>query len=446
MKKDMTRPLNLFQLTWPIFLETLLFTSIGLVDTFMLSAVSDDAVSGVGAANQYVQLAILLVGVISVGVSIVVAQYIGSQRFEEVAKVSATALTINLAFGLLLSVGFLVGTPFLLKILNLEGDVFHFANVYLVIVGSTLFLQAVMNVCSAVIRVHGFTKYAMYISVGMNVFNVIGNYVLIFGKFGFPVLGVEGAAIATVLSRVIGFALFGVLFYRLMDGRMKTSYYVQLSKRYVYQILQIGVPSAFEKVVYRGYQMTFLFYITFLGTVSLAARQYALNLTSFVYLFAIAIGSGTSIIVGRLIGAGNKTEADAQVRSSVKSAFKWTLLMSLILIAFRYPLLKLLTDDMAILELAATVLIWSLFVDTGGTINIVLVNALRATGDAKYPVVIGILSMVGIGLPLGYVLIFHLNLGLVGMWIALGVDEWLRAGLMYSRWKSRIWEKYILIK
>lgn len=427
-------------------MELLLFTTIGLVDTFMLSGISDDAVSGVGAANQYIQLAIILVGAVSVGTSIVVSQYIGSKRNDEVAQVAASAMVINLLTGLVISFGFFIGTSFLLNSLNLVGHVFYYANSYLVIVGSTFFLQAVMNVCSAVIRAHGLTKKVMLISIGMNLLNVVANYLLIFGKLGLPALGVEGAALATALSRFVGAIAFVVLFYRLLNDRLKLTHFIRLSKKHVRQILQVGIPSAFDKIVYRGYQMTFIFYLTFLGTASLAARQYAINLTSFVYLFAIAIGTGTSIIVGRLIGSGNKDDADLQVKESLKWAFKLTIIMSLLLIAVRYPLLHLLTDDLLVIELAAAVLIWSLFVDTGGTINIVLVNALRATGDAKYPVLIGVISMICIGLPLGYIFIFKLNLGIIGMWLALGCDEWLRAGFIYKRWKSRKWERYTLVK
>lgn len=441
-----TSSLRLFQLTWPIFLELLLFTSIGLADTFMLSSVSDHAVAGVGAANQYIQLAILFIGVIGVGASIIVSQTIGAKRYQDVTKISAAAITINMIVGLLVSGLFFIASTFLLRLLQLEGEVLHYAELYLVIVGSTIFLQALITIFSSLIRVHGLTKKVMYLSIVMNVSNVIGNYILIFGKLGFPALGVEGAAIATVISRIIGVVCYAFLFKRILHERLKLSYFFRISKQTAKQIIAIGLPSAFEKVIYRGYQMMFIVYITFLGAGALAARQYALNLTSFVYLFAIAIGSGTAIIIGRHIGAGEKELARVQVRSSVKWAVIWTTIMALGLIIFRTPVLSLLTNDPAVMSLAATVLIWSLFVDTGGTINIILVNALRATGDATFPVIMGILSMLLIGLPLGYIFIFKFEFGLVGMWVALGVEEWFRAFFMYRRWISGKWEKKILVK
>ena len=146
----------------------------------------------------------------------------------------------------------------------------------------------------------------MFISLGMNIIHIAGNYVLIFGKFGFPELGVQGAAISSAVSRLIALIVFFLLLYRVMEYRVKLQYYFTLSKEYIGKILKIGIPSAFEQVMYQACQIVFLYYATYLGTESLAARQYATNISMFTYLFAIAIGMGTAIIIGRLVGGGEK--------------------------------------------------------------------------------------------------------------------------------------------
>ncbi|HEX5564660.1 MAG TPA: MATE family efflux transporter, partial [Sporosarcina sp.] len=197
------KKLNLFHLTWPIFLEIFLFMLMGLADTFMLSALSDDAVSGVGAANQYVMIAILVLEVVGNGAAIVVSQYLGSRRFVEASKISALAVSLNLLVGLGISGVFILFTSRMMNAMNLQGDVLAHAEAYLIIVGGGIFLQAVINSLAAVIRVHGFTKQTMFVSLGMNIIHVVGNYALIFGKFGMPELGVQGAAISSVGSRVI---------------------------------------------------------------------------------------------------------------------------------------------------------------------------------------------------------------------------------------------------
>lgn len=437
---------NLFFLTWPIFLEIFLFMLMGIADTLMLSAISDNAVSGVGAANQYLHIAILLLEVIGNGASIVVAQYIGSRKFVEAAKISALAITLNLAVGLLISLSFVLFGGHLLQTLNLQGDILEHAKSYLAIVGGMIFLQAIINSVSAIIRVHGFTKEAMLVSLGMNVIHIIGNYALIFGNFGFPEMGVQGAAISSVVSRGLALIVFFWMLYRVMSVKLEFRFYIMLSKEYISKILKIGIPSALEQVMYQACQIVFLYYATFLGAASLAAKNYANNISMFTYLFAFAIGMGTAIIVGRLVGANEQTEAYHRVWKSVRWASGVTLFAVLLVIAFREPLMGMFTDDEEIIRLGVSVLLLSIVLETGRTINIVLINSLRAAGDAKYPLWIGMGSMVAMSLPLGYFFIFTLDLGLAGIWLAIAADEWLRAVIMYFRWKSRAWEKHALVK
>ncbi|CAM4036418.1 MATE family efflux transporter [Paenibacillus alkaliterrae] len=437
--------LNLFFLTWPIFLEIFLFMLMGITDTLMLSGISDNAVSGVGAANQYLHIAILLLEVIGNGASIVVAQYIGSRKFIEAAKISALAVTLNLVAGLAISITFVLFGGHLLQMLNLQGDILEYAKSYLAIVGGMIFLQAIINSVSAIIRVHGFTKEAMLVSLGMNIVHIVGNYLLIFGNFGFPAMGVEGAAISSVASRLLAIIVFFWMLYRIMSVKIELRYYLSLSKEYIAKILKIGIPSALEQVMYQGCQIVFLYYATYLGAASLAAKNYANNISMFTYLFAFAIGMGTAIIVGRLVGAGEQTTAYHRVWKSVRWASAFTLIAVALVIVFREPLMRMFTDDEEIIRLGINVLLLSIVLETGRTINIILVNSLRASGDAKYPLWIGMGSMVAMSLPLGYFLIFYLDLGLAGIWLAIAADEWVRAFIMFFRWRSRAWEKHALV-
>ncbi|MGE6486710.1 MATE family efflux transporter [Paenisporosarcina sp. NPDC076898] len=439
------KQLKLFSLTWPIFLEVFLFMLMGIVDTFMLSALSDDAVSGVGAANQYIHIAILVLEVVGTGAAIVVSQYLGSKRYIEASKISGLAVTLNLGIGLVISAGYLVFARSMMSAMNLQGEVLAYAEQYLSIVGGAIFLQAIINSLAAIIRVHGWTKQTMYVSLGMNIFHVVGNYLLIFGKFGFPELGVQGAAISSVISRFLALIVFFWLLYQVMEYRVKFHYYITLSKEYIGKILHIGIPAAFEQVMYQACQIVFFYYATYLGAESLAARQYAMNISMFTFLFAIAIGMGTAIIVGRLVGANEKEEAYSRLWKSLKSALIFTLSMVMLVMIFRNQLIGLFTDNPQVIKIASTVLLLSILLETGRTMNIVIINSLRAAGDAKFPVLIGVFSMVLMSLPLGYLFVFHLDMGLPGIWLAIAADEWTRAIIMYFRWKSRAWEKYALV-
>ncbi len=439
MKQNNHQEFNLVKLTWPIFLELFLFMLMGSVDTFMISSVSDDAVSGVGAANQIIAIAILVLSVIGNGAAIVVSQYLGSKKPLEAAQVTGNAITLNLLVGILLSTFLLIFGGSLLTALNVKGDILIYAKAY-------IFLQALINALATTIRTHGFTKQTMVVSLLMNIIHVVGNYLLIYGHFGLPALGVEGAAISTVMSRFICLILFFLLLYRVMEVRVKVTYYIHLSKKYVLQILKIGIPSAFESITYQSCQLVFTLYITYLGAEAMATRQYALNISNYIYLFSVAVSMGTSIVVGHLVGARRPDEAYKRVFTSVKWALLVTVIIDAVVIFFRVPLFGLLTDNENIIRMGAQVILLSFFLETGRTTNLVIINSLRASGDAKFPVYMGLISMVCMSLPLGYFLVFQLDLGLAGVWIAPAVDEWVRAVIMYFRWKSRAWEKHGLIE
>lgn len=437
---------NLFKLTWPIFLEVFLFMLMGIVDTLMLSEISDNAVSGVGASNQFLHIAILILEVIGNGASIVVAQYLGSRKLLEASRISALAVSLNLIVGLIISILFVLMGEHLLIKLNLQGEVLEHAKSYLVIVGGAIFLQAIINSLAAIIRVHGYTKQAMLVSLGMNIIHIILNYILIFGHLGMPALGTQGAAISSVLSRVIAVVVFFILLYRVMEVRIRMKDYFNLSKTFIFKILKIGVPSALEQVMYQTCQIVFLFYATYLGEASMAARTYANNISMFIYMFAFAVGIGTSIIVGRLVGAGKPDQAYTRVWQSVRSATIVSLVMIGVVMLFREPLMTIFTDDVDIIKIGASVLLLSIILESGRTINIIIVNSLRASGDASFPLFVGIFTMVLMSLPLGYFLVFKLEMGLAGIWLAIAADEWARAFIMSYRWKSRGWEKHALVR
>lgn len=440
-----TSELSLFKLTWPLFLELFLFMLMGLADTFMLSAVSDDTVAGVGTANQFIQIAILLLGVIGTGASIVVSQYLGSRLLAEASKIAALSVTLNVVVGFVISGLFLLFSDKLMQMMNLEGAVLEAAQSYLAIVGGFIFVQALITSLSSVIRVQGWTKQTMYVSLAMNIVHVILNYILIFGKFGVPEFGVEGAAISSVISRILAAVVFFWLLYQALEVRVKLSDYYRFSKEYISKVLKIGIPSALEQVLYQSSQIVLLYYVTFIGAEALSARQYAVNISMFTYLFAMAIGMGTAILVGRYVGAGEKDRAYETVWFSVKSALIFTLVMVALVITFRKPLMGLFTDNDEIIQIGVSVLLLSIFLETGRTINITIINSLRAAGDATYPVRIGLISMIFIGLSLGYFFVFVLDLGLVGVWLAIACDEWIRAILVIFRWRSRKWERYAIV-
>ena len=442
----MRLPLNkqtaaLFVITWPIFIELFLHIATGSIDVFMLSRVSDEAVAAVGVANQILYMCIILFGFVSMGTTVVVAQCVGGKRDFEASQVAATSLTLNLGFGLLVSLSLIFFDTYILSLFRLDESLLAYGELYLNIVGGALFIEALLLTAAAPIRSYGFTRDVMFITLGVNVLNVIGNYLLIFGAFGFPELGVAGAAISTAISRCIGLVVMIVMLYKRLPVRIRTADYWLLRLNNIRSIVRIGIPAAGEHLSWQTSQMVILGFIALLGTAAITTHIYTFQLLLFIMLFAIAVGQGTEIVIGQMIGAGQKEEAYHRMFDSLKWSLVITALMVVLFILLREPLYDLFTDDRNIIAAGATLLLITIILEPGRTFNLVIINALRATGDAKFPVVMGILSMWGISVPLAYLFGITMGWGLIGIYLAFVIDEWLRGLLMLMRWRSRVWQK-----
>ena len=195
--------MTLFALTWPIFIEIFLHMLMGNADTLMLSQYSDDSVAAVGVSNQILSLIIVMFGFVATGTAILVAQHLGAREDRLAGEVSIVSIAVNLGFGLFLSLALVFFSEPILLSMDLPRSLMNEASSYLKIVGGFAFIQALIMTAGSIMRSYGYTKDAMYITIGMNIINVIGNYLFIFGPFGVPVLGVEGVAISTIASRLI---------------------------------------------------------------------------------------------------------------------------------------------------------------------------------------------------------------------------------------------------
>ena len=198
------KKMTLFNLSWPIFIETALFMLLGFVDVYVLSRYSDLAASAAQAANQVVSICTLVFTVISGASAVLISQALGAGDKEKSSRVAALSILFNLLLGIVMS-GILVifCKPFLV-FMGAKGEILSFANEYLIIVGAFIFTQALLGAVSVIIRNHGYTKVTMYVTVAMNIINTFFDIVFVLGLLGFPQLGIKGVAIATSFSRIVG--------------------------------------------------------------------------------------------------------------------------------------------------------------------------------------------------------------------------------------------------
>ncbi|API91911.1 MULTISPECIES: MATE family efflux transporter [unclassified Virgibacillus] len=439
MSSEKAKRLTLFGLTWPIFIEIFLHMLMGNADTLMLSQYSDKAVAAVGVSNQVLSVVIVMFGFVAQGAAILIAQNLGAKNNQQAGEISALSISLNLLFSLFLSVGLFFGAKTILQFMDLPQEIMGEASSYMQIVGGLIFIQALIMTLGAILRSYGYTKDTMNVTIGMNILNVMGNYLVIFGPFGFPVLGVEGVAYSTAISRFIGVIVLFYLFWKRNSDEIKIGYFFRYQKQYVKRLLQIGIPSAGEQISYNASQMVITYFIAQLGTIAITTKVYAQNIMMFIFLFSIAIGQGTQILVGHLVGAGDMEAAYKRVMKSLKISIVVSLSMATIVYFYSKPLLGIFTDDTTILETGAWLLLMTIVLEPGRAFNLIMISSLRAAGDVKFPVYIGVAVMWGIGVTFAWFFAIYLNLGLMGIWISFIADEWLRGLFMLRRWKQRNW-------
>jgi putative MATE family efflux protein len=431
--------LSLFSLTWPIFIEVSLYMLMGNADTLMLSQYSDNSVAAVGVSNQILNLLIVMFSFIATGTTIIISQFLGSQKNKEAQEVAYVSIGANFVISFVISAAvFLAAVP-LLQLMGLSGELMPDAKIFLQIVGGLSFIQALIMTYSAILKSYGFTKETMYVTIGMNVLNIIGNYFVIFGPFGFPVLGVTGVAISTSIARVIGLAAMVFIVKKRIGLALSLKKMFTVHKEHLRKLLKIGIPSAGEQLSYNGSQMIVTYFIAIMGAQALTTKVYTQNIMMFIILFGTAISQGTQILISRNIGAKQFEKAYHRCMKSLYWAIGIATATSILISLFSKQIVGIFSSNPDIIATATLLIIMTIILEPGRSFNVVIINSLRAAGDAKFPVYMAMLSMWFIGLPIAYILGIHLGYGLVGIWISFIVDEWFRGILMYRRWRSRIW-------
>lgn len=439
--------LSMLSLTLPLALEQLFRLLVSSADTFMLSSYSTEAVAAVGMIAQYIFFLNLVFSVIGTGCSIVLAQYLGAQKSKDELNHIAQAGSI-MVFGvsLLLTLAVITGTPFLLNCYTLEASVRNYALQYFTIYGGICcFFNAFNLLQGAILRSYGYSGVVMVVSVVANLINVAGNALSLYGWFGLPVFGVVGVAWASGISMIVSCILCAICIARRSDIAFSLRGLLRVPAESFRLVLSVGVPTAGESLSYNISQISIMAMISTLGTYAMSAQVYTQTIVRFVFALALAIGSATQIKAGYYVGAHQSDIAYRKV-------FRYQLVAtacSMILIAFinivKAPCISLFTKEAEIKSLVSTLLIYSVYIEFGRSLNLVYIGALKGAGDIRFPVLYGICSNWGIMVLGSYILGIRMGLGLVGFWLGIGTDETTRGIVMFLRWRSRRWQRHALV-
>ena len=433
---------TLTQLSVPICLETLFYMLSGMVDTLMLSSVSDQAVGAVGTANTYIGVFIIMFGVISSGMVAVMSQNIGAGRPGIAYQARQLGLVFNALTGILISVVLAVFSGGILRAVSIAPALLESAETYLKIVGGASFLNALIPIFSSYLRVFGYTKHSLIGTVVGNVINIILNSVFLF-VFHW---GVMGVATATVISKAVNLIIVAAMGAVLIKAKQSPER--EQPRRILAQIVKIGFPSAFETALY-NVAMTFI--VRFMNQMdtdgmNVTARSYAMQIANFSYCVGAALAQANAIMTGWRIGAKKYEECDRGTRKAVIYGLVTATCFSVTFAMTGRFIVHIFTDDTQMIELVVKLLIVDIFLEFGRVTNLVYGQALKTSGDAIFPVIIGAIFMYLFAVGGTYFLGIHMGLLAVGAYIAMAGDECARAIGMVLRWKSGKWKSKSLIE
>lgn len=348
---------------------------------------------------------------------------------------------LNLVVGLAVSAILHFGATTLLGWMGLRPELLQYGIGYMEIVGAFAFFQAISLTISASLRSANKAIYPMLVTVLVNIMNIIGNYSLIFGKWGMPALGAEGAAISTAFARGVSMVVLFVILFRKHIPKFPLAYFRPFPWIELKNLLKIGLPSAGENISYSFSQVVITYLINILGNNALATRTYTVNIVMFVYLFAIAMAQGGAITIGHLVGQKKVRAAYLLGKYVMRLSILVSLILSCIWAASGHFIFSLLTDNQEIIRLGVTVMIIDVIVEIGRAVNIYATNALRSAGDVNFPFYVGLVVQWSVSVGVSYLLGIHWGWGLIGMWCAFLLDENIRAIIFVRRWNSMKWAK-----
>ena len=424
----------------PLLVEQFFQLLLGNMDVLMLSQYSDNSVASVGLANQLIVVTTMIYGFINIGTTIQLTQLSSTDQKEKSAKIFTHAIYLNVIFTIIMMTVLLVFNETLLKIIQTPENLMAEASIYLKTIAYGLIFHSIMGLMGSVFRSYSMVKFVMSVTIFINVLNIIFNYTVLFTPITIFGEGVFGVAVSTNISRMIGMIILCIYFLKYKQLLFGFINWKSIELKVIKKVLVLGIPSAGEHVSYNLSQVIITGFVASLGAATITAKIYTQTITSMVFACSMAISQAAQIITGKLIGSNMKDMAyNFSVKLLMKSILATTTLTAVIALLSSF-IITLFTTNEEIIQLTIPLFFLSVLLEPARTANVILVSTLNVAGDVKYPVLISIIVVWGFVIPMSFIVGVWLGYGLIGIWIVFIVDEWIRALLLFLRWKKGHWK------
>ncbi|OZU89118.1 MATE family efflux transporter [Virgibacillus indicus] len=442
--KEITGKRWILFLAIPAVIENFFQTVIGFVDTLFISKIGVVEVSAVGVTNAVLQVYFAVFMAIGIAVNIYIARYTGANDRKSTKNTVWQSIYLAVFSGLLLGFMTLFFAEPLLQLMGAEEAVIQAGTLYFQIIAIPSVILALSFVLASIIRGTGDTKTPMKVSIWINIIHVFLDYIFIFGFLFIPGMGIVGAAIATVIVRLIGVIwLFIIIYKRLLKEDMNTFKFNPINWSFMKKLLVVGTPAAGERLVMRIGQVLYFGIIVSLGTATFAAHQIAGSIEVFSYMIGYGFATAATTIVSQLIGANEFHKAKKYAQDCVWIAVGFMSVIGLLLFIGAEPVALLFTSDGNVLNQIVIALRIDAFIQPVLAVVLVLTGVYQGGGNTKTPMyatTIGIWLIRTVGV---YLLGVSFGLGIAGVWVAIFFDNLFRAIWLYWQFHKNRWTKAI---
>ena len=442
LPNDLSLYQRTLQVAWPSALEGVLVSLVSSFDSMMVGTIGPEAITAVGITNQPKFIFLAFIFALNMGVTAVVARRRGQNDQDGARQTLRQAVMICTILGVVLTLVSMVVAKPLIKFAGAGDDVLDMATGYFRIIMAGFIFNALSMTINAAQRGCGKTRISMVTNVTANIVNVIFNYLLIGGKFGFPKLGVAGAAIATSLGFFVAFcmSLYSVCHkgeFLYLDFKGKWSF----SKDILSPIMKVTSSSAIEQVFLRiGFFINSMM-VAGLGTYGFATHQIGMNVLNLSFTFGDGFGTAASALSGQSLGQKRPTLASAYVKCAQRITLMISAVLSVVFIFGRHIIYGFFTKDQAIIATGGIIMCLIAATTFFQTSQVVIGGCLRGSGDTKFTAFVSFLC-VGFVRPFTtWLFCYPLGFGVVGAWISLILDQLVRLSLVYWRFKSNKWQQ-----
>ena len=436
----------LVALLLPLIAEQALSVTIGLADTLMVSSVGEAAVSGVSLVDSFNTLMIQVMSALATGGAVVTSQYIGHREPKNAKAAAAQILFVLASFSLVVAAVVVVGRHAILRGIfgSIDADVMRYAETYFLLSALSYPFIGLYNAGAALFRAQGNSKISMLSSLVMNVINIGGNAVLIYG-FG---MGVLGAALASLVSRAVSCLVVLWLLQR-PDCALRVEGLKALAPNgsLIRRILRVGIPAGIENGMFQIGKLSVSSLTSTLGTAAIAANAVANTASTFLNIPANAVGMAALTVVGQCLGAGEKEQAVYYSRRLLLTAYcgAWVMNLSAFLFANRF-VISLFNLSPEAQTMALQVMVWFNFVSLFfWPSSFTLPNILRAAGDARFTMAVSILSMWVFRVGFCYVMVLGFHGRLLSIWMGMFLDWVFRSLCFFVRFARGRWMEQSVI-